>query len=143
MGRAFEKRKTTIFARADRMSKLFSRIGKDITIAVKAGGPSPDTNPSLRRVLQNARAQNMHKDRIEAAIKNSGVGVEQSLAAFRWGRMAVIDRAFVQAEIAKYAPKAAQAELTAGTRAIVDAVGAQGETRRDGIGHGEERGFRG
>ena len=67
---------------------------------------------------------------IEQAIKNSGVGVEQSLAAFRWGRMAVIDRAFVMAEIAKYAPKAVQAELTAGARAIVDAVGAQGETRR-------------
>ena len=67
---------------------------------------------------------------IEQAIKNSGVGVEQSLAAFRWGRMAVIDRAFVMAEIAKYVPKAVQAELTAGARAIVDAVGAQGETRR-------------
>ncbi len=75
MGRAFEKRKTTIFARADRNSKLYSRIGKDITIAVKAGGPSPDANPALRRVLQNARAQNMQKDKIDAAIKKaSGQG---------------------------------------------------------------------
>ncbi len=75
MGRAFEKRKSTIFARADRQSKLFARIGKDITIAVKAGGPSPDGNPSLRRVLQNARVSNMPKDKIEAAIKKaSGQG---------------------------------------------------------------------
>jgi YebC/PmpR family DNA-binding regulatory protein len=75
MGRAFEKRKTTIFARSDRVAKLFSRAGKDITIAVKAGGPSPDSNPSLRRVLQNARAVNMPKDKIEAAIKKaSGQG---------------------------------------------------------------------
>src|SRR4051812_34441490 len=75
MGRAFEKRKTTIFARADRMSKLFTRIGKDIAIAVKSGGSNPDANPSLRRVLQNARAQNMQRDKIEAAIKKaSGQG---------------------------------------------------------------------
>ena len=75
MGRAFEKRKTTIFARSDRVAKLFSRFGKDISIAVKSGGPSPDHNPSLRRVLQNARVQNMPKDKIEAAIKKaSGQG---------------------------------------------------------------------
>ena len=75
MGRAFEKRKTTIFARADRMSKLFTRVGKDIAIAVKSGGPSPDANPALRRVLVNARAANMPKDKIEAAIKKaSGQG---------------------------------------------------------------------
>src|SRR3954463_3686144 len=77
MGRAFEKRKTTIFARADRMSKAFTRIGKDIAIAVKAGGPSPDSNPALRRVVQNARAANMPKDKIENAIKKaSGAGAE-------------------------------------------------------------------
>lgn len=71
MGRAFEKRKSTIFKRSDRMAKLFSRLGKDITIAVKSGGPLPDHNPSLRRVLQNARASNMPKDKIEAAIKKA------------------------------------------------------------------------
>ena len=75
MGRAFEKRKHTIFARMDRVAKQFSKIGKDIAIAVKAGGTSPDGNPSLRRALQNARALNMPKDRIEAAIKKaSGQG---------------------------------------------------------------------
>ena len=59
----------------DRVAKQFSKIGKDIAIAVKAGGPTPDTNPSLRRVLQNARASNMPKERIDAAIKKaSGQG---------------------------------------------------------------------
>jgi YebC/PmpR family DNA-binding regulatory protein len=75
VGRAFEKRKHTIFARMDRVGKQFSKIGKDIAIAVKAGGASPDGNPSLRRALQNARAVNMPKDRIENAIKKaSGQG---------------------------------------------------------------------
>jgi len=75
MGRAFEKRKHTIFARMDRVAKQFSKIGKDIAIAVKAGGSSPDGNPSLRRALQNARALNMPKEKVEAAIKKaSGQG---------------------------------------------------------------------
>jgi YebC/PmpR family DNA-binding regulatory protein len=75
VGRAFEKRKSTIFARMDRVAKQFSKVGKDIAMAVKAGGTSPDGNPSLRRALQNARAVNMPKDRIEAAIKKaSGAG---------------------------------------------------------------------
>jgi YebC/PmpR family DNA-binding regulatory protein len=71
MGRIFETRKATMFARWDRMSKLFSRIGKEITIAVKKGGPSPDSNPALRRVIQNARTANMPKDKIESAIKKA------------------------------------------------------------------------
>ncbi len=75
MGRAFEKRKSTIFARMDRVGKQFTKIGKDIAIAVKAGGTSPDGNPALRRALQNARAANMPKDKVEAAIKKaSGQG---------------------------------------------------------------------
>jgi len=75
VGRAFEKRKHTIFARMDRVAKQFTKIGKDIAIAVKASGTSPDANPALRRALQNARAVNMPKDRIEAAIKKaSGQG---------------------------------------------------------------------
>jgi YebC/PmpR family DNA-binding regulatory protein len=75
VGRAFEKRKSTIFARMDRVGKQFAKIGKDIAIAVKAGGTSPDGNPALRRALQNARAANMPKDKIEAAIKKaSGQG---------------------------------------------------------------------
>ena len=75
MGRAFEKRKSTIFARMDRVGKQFAKIGKDIAIAVKAGGSSPDGNPALRRAIQNARAVNMPKDKVEAAIKKaSGQG---------------------------------------------------------------------
>jgi YebC/PmpR family DNA-binding regulatory protein len=76
MGRIFETRKATMFARWDRMSKAFARIGKEITIAVKASGPSPENNPALRRIMQNARALNMPKDKVEAAIKRaSGQGV--------------------------------------------------------------------
>jgi YebC/PmpR family DNA-binding regulatory protein len=71
MGRIFETRKATMFARWNKMAKLFTRISKDIAIAVKSGGPSPDHNPSLRRVLQNARAANMPKDKVEAAIKRA------------------------------------------------------------------------
>ncbi len=71
MGRIFEVRKSTMFARWDRMAKQFSRIGKEIAIAVKAGGPDPNTNPALRRCMQNAKAVNMPKDRVEAAIKRA------------------------------------------------------------------------
>jgi YebC/PmpR family DNA-binding regulatory protein len=60
-----------MFARYDRMAKQFSRIGKEIVIAVKKGGTDPDTNPMLRRVMQNGKAVNMPKDRIESAIKNA------------------------------------------------------------------------
>ncbi len=60
-----------MFARYDRMAKQFSRAGKEIAIAVKKGGPEPNTNPMLRRVIQNAKGFNMPKDRIEAAIKNA------------------------------------------------------------------------
>jgi len=75
MGRIFETRKAVMFARWDKMSKAFARIGKEITIAVKAGGPNPDANPSLRRIIQNARALNMPKDKVKAAIKRaSGQG---------------------------------------------------------------------
>jgi YebC/PmpR family DNA-binding regulatory protein len=71
MGRIFETRKATMFARWDRMSKMFARIGKEITIAVKKGGPNPDSNPALRRVIQNARTANMPKDKVENAIKKA------------------------------------------------------------------------
>jgi len=60
-----------MFARWNRMAKQFTRIGKDITIAVKAAGPDPDNNPTLRRVIQNARSVNMPKDKVEAAIKRA------------------------------------------------------------------------
>src|SRR6218665_1590069 len=71
MGRIFEVRKSTMFARWDRMAKQFTRIGKEIIIAVKAGGPDPSTNAALRRCFQNARSVGMPKDRVEAAIKRA------------------------------------------------------------------------
>jgi YebC/PmpR family DNA-binding regulatory protein len=71
MGRIFEVRKHTMFARWDRMAKQFTRIGKEIAIAVKTGGPDPNTNPALRRCFQNAKSVNMPKDRVEAAIKRA------------------------------------------------------------------------
>ena len=71
MGRIFEVRKHTMFARWNRMAKQFARIAKDITMSVKAGGPDAASNPTLRRFIQNARAVNMPKDRIEAAIKHA------------------------------------------------------------------------
>src|SRR5918992_1674229 len=71
MGRIFETRKHTMFARWDRMAKQFARIGKEITIAMKSGGPDPANNPQLRRVIQNARSVNMPKDKVEAAIKRA------------------------------------------------------------------------
>ena len=71
MGRIFEVRKHTMFARWDRMAKQFSRIGKEIAIAVKASGPDPNINPALRRCFQNAKSVNMPKDRVEAAIKRA------------------------------------------------------------------------
>ncbi len=60
-----------MFARWDRMAKQFTRIGKEIAIAVKAGGPDPDNNPALRRCYLNAKSANMPKDRVEAAIKRA------------------------------------------------------------------------
>ncbi len=71
MGRIFETRKHTMFARWDKMSKQFARIGKEITIAVKASGPNPEANPGLKRAMQNARAVNMPKDKVESAIKRA------------------------------------------------------------------------
>jgi YebC/PmpR family DNA-binding regulatory protein len=71
MGRIFEVRKHAMFARWNRMAKQFARIGKDITIAVKTGGPDPSSNPALRRVIQNARSINMPKDKVESAIRRA------------------------------------------------------------------------
>jgi YebC/PmpR family DNA-binding regulatory protein len=71
MGRIFEVRKHTMFARWDRMAKQFARISKDINMAVKAGGGDVSSNPALRRQVQNARNINMPKDKVEAAIKRA------------------------------------------------------------------------
>lgn len=71
MGRAFEFRKARKLKRWGNMSRTFTRIGKEITIAAKAGGPDPDTNPRLRALMQNAKAANMPKDTVERAIKKA------------------------------------------------------------------------
>lgn len=77
MGRAFEYRKASKLARWDKMAKTFSKIGKDIALAVKEGGPDPDSNPALRRCIQNAKGANMPKDNVERAIKKaSGADAE-------------------------------------------------------------------
>jgi YebC/PmpR family DNA-binding regulatory protein len=69
MGRIFEKRKERMFARWSKNAKAFTKLGKEIAIAVKLGGGEPATNPRLRMAVQTARSLNMPKDRIEAAIK--------------------------------------------------------------------------
>ena len=74
MGRIFEKRKHKIFARNAKLSKLFTRIGKEIAMAVKAGGPNPDSNTRLRMAIQNARGMNMPKDNVDRAIKKAAGG---------------------------------------------------------------------
>jgi YebC/PmpR family DNA-binding regulatory protein len=71
MGRAFEFRKGRKMKRWDKMSKDFTRIGKEIVMAVKESGPNPDTNARLRAAMQNAKGVNMPKDRVEAAIKRA------------------------------------------------------------------------
>ena len=71
MGRAFEFRKARKMKRWSAMSKAFTRIGKDIVIAVKEGGPDPDSNSKLRAVIQNAKSVNMPKDNIDRAIKRA------------------------------------------------------------------------
>jgi YebC/PmpR family DNA-binding regulatory protein len=71
MGRAFEFRKERKFKRWAKMAVQFTRLGKEIVMAVKAGGPNPDANSRLRTAMQNAKAVNMPKDRVEAAIKRA------------------------------------------------------------------------
>jgi YebC/PmpR family DNA-binding regulatory protein len=71
MGRIFEVRKSSKMARWDKMAKDFTRIGKEIVIAVKAAGPEPENNPGLRRCYANAKSCNMPKTAVEAAIKRA------------------------------------------------------------------------
>jgi YebC/PmpR family DNA-binding regulatory protein len=71
MGRIFEKRKATMFKRYAKMAKAFTKIGREIVMAVKLGGPNPDTNSRLRLVIQNAKAVNMPKANVDAAIKRA------------------------------------------------------------------------
>ncbi len=71
MGRAFEYRKARKLKRWGNMSRTFTRLGKEITMVAKAGGPDPDANPRLRALMQNAKAANMPKDTVERAIKKA------------------------------------------------------------------------
>ena len=71
MGRAFEYRKETKFKRWGNMAKVFTKLGKQITIAVRDGGPDPDFNPRLRMLIQQAKKENMPKDNVERAIKKA------------------------------------------------------------------------
>ncbi|WP_317899962.1 YebC/PmpR family DNA-binding transcriptional regulator [Aurantibacillus circumpalustris] len=71
MGRIFQTRKATMFKRYAKMAKAFTKIGREIVIAVKAGGPHPESNPRLRMIIQNAKAINMPKVNVEAAIKRA------------------------------------------------------------------------
>lgn len=80
MGRAFEFRKARKMKRWSAMAKAFTRIGKDIVMAVKEGGPDPDANSRLRAVIQNAKAVNMPKDNIERAIKRAS---DKSLGEYK------------------------------------------------------------
>ena len=80
MGRAFEFRKARKMKRWSAMSKAFTRIGKDIVIAVKDGGPDPNTNSKLRAVIQNAKSVNMPKDNIERAISRA---IDKSQGTFK------------------------------------------------------------
>ncbi len=71
MGRIFETRKATMFKRYAKMAKAFTKIGRDIVMAVKTGGPNPESNPRLRLIMQNAKAVNMPKANVESAIKRA------------------------------------------------------------------------
>ena len=79
MGRIFETRKHVMFARYARMAKGFTKIGREIAIAVKQGGPNPDSNSRLRIVIQNAKAINMPKDRIDGAIQRASTKGDANL----------------------------------------------------------------
>lgn len=78
MGRTFENRRLTMLKRGDRDAKAFTRCGRQIAMAVRAGGPDPEANPALRRAMQNARAANMPKDKVQNAIDKASGGGDQA-----------------------------------------------------------------
>ena len=82
MGRAFEFRKARKLKRWSKMSKTFTRIGKDIVIAVKEGGPNPETNSRLRQVMQNAKSANMPKTMLYEQLKKLAIKVLQTTMRF-------------------------------------------------------------
>lgn len=77
MGRAFEYRKAAKMKRWGHMARTFTKLGKQIAVAVKAGGPEPENNPTLRAIIATCKRENMPKDNIERAIKNA-MGKDQS-----------------------------------------------------------------
>ena len=121
-----------LVAGIDRVTRKAENVFLDgEALAYGLFGDAMATNNFMVGVAFQAGTIPLKAESIETAIKQSGVAVDMSLAAFRWGRMAVVDRAFVEAEIAK--GKAAVSELpqmSPAARAIVDSVGAQGETKR-------------
>ena len=82
MGRAFELRKGRKMKRWSAMAKTFTRIGKDIVMAIKDGGPNPDSNSRLRAVMQNAKAANMPKENVERAIKKATDKAKKNMKYF-------------------------------------------------------------
>ncbi len=123
---------SALTAGIDRVTRKADNVFLDgEALAYGLFGDAMATNNFMVGVAFQAGTIPLKAESIETAIKQSGVAVDMSLAAFRWGRMAVVDRAFVEAEIAK--GKAAVSELpqmSLAARAIVDSVGAQGETKR-------------
>lgn len=79
MGRAFEYRKATKLKRWGHMARTFTKLGKEIAIAVKAGGPEPETNPRLRAIIATCKRENMPKDNILRAIKTQWVKIQATI----------------------------------------------------------------
>ncbi len=89
MGRAFEYRKATKFARWDKMAKQFTKVGREISMAIKSGGANPESNPALRRAIQNAKGVNMPKDRVESAIKRASSKDDKDFSEITYEGMAL------------------------------------------------------
>ena len=121
MGRAFEYRKAAKLKRWGNMARVFTRVGKQIAIAVKAGGPDPDTNSHLRAIIANAKRENMPKDNIERAIKNA-MGKDQKdykeVTYEGYGPFGISQRAFNSAKAASTASVVAKRRMTSCARTL-------------------------
>ena len=82
MGRAFEYRKATKMKRWGHMARVFTKLGKEITMAARDGGPDPDSNPRLRTLMQQCKKENMPKDNIERAIKKQPISHQRATKRF-------------------------------------------------------------
>jgi len=122
---------TSLTAGIDKVTRKADNVYLDgQAVAEGLFADSMATNLLMVGVAYQAGTIPLRSESIETAIRQAGVGVEQGVAAFRWGRMVVVDRAYVSAQIAQYAPKTAPPELSPVARAIVDSTGAGGEARR-------------